>query len=69
MKKIISRKYSTAYSQWLGENILRKPPQKPPDASDTPAKAAIVPGNAMIDIAKIIGITPADATLIGICVL
>ena len=31
-------------------------------------KEATVPGNIKIDIAKITGITPAEFTLIGICV-
>ena len=55
--------YIGVSSALKGENTLITPAQKP--VGVPPSICAIVAGNAMIDTAKMIGITPAIATLIG----
>ncbi len=60
---MMSRKYIMIYTQ-PDDTCLQNVPQKP-DVG-VPVKLIMVDGNAIIDIAKIIGITPASATLIGI---
>ena len=63
MKKMMRSRYKPMYTHEPGVKNDQKP------VGCEPNKAIMVEGNDIIDIAKIIGITPAIETLIGIWVL
>ena len=75
MKNIINRKYNTPYTTVVHagpfvDRQLRIVPPKPDVGTLPPLNnLTIVEGNAIIDDAKMIGITPPAATFIGMLVL